>query len=132
MGDERRPLARVAVPQLDALVLEPELGVRLADQVADAGVDRPLVVRHEAVRLLGQVPAALQLGREDRRRSRRPARSLSSPARRRACHSLDEVAELVALERRVHRRRDRQAFGDRRGLAVGRRGRPSVVSHASW
>ena len=33
------------MPQLDALVLEPELGVGLRDQAADAGVDGAVVVR---------------------------------------------------------------------------------------
>src|SRR5215207_2583081 len=65
MCDEGGSLAWVVVPQLDALMLEPELGVGLADQVADTGVDRPLVVRHHAVPKRRQVPTTLQLRSDD-------------------------------------------------------------------
>src|SRR3954451_8471261 len=64
MCDEGGSLAGIVVPQLDALMLEPELGVGLADQVADACVDWPLVVRHHAVCKRRQVPTTLQFGRE--------------------------------------------------------------------
>src|SRR5690242_5465722 len=65
MRHEGGALAGVVVPQLDALVLEPELGVGLADEVADARVDWALVLHDLPVRERRQIPAALQLRRED-------------------------------------------------------------------
>src|SRR4051812_24073475 len=110
MCDEGGSLAWIVVPQLDALMLEPELGVGLADEVADARVHWALVLRDHPVRERRQIPAALQLGREDVGDGVGLGAVVDTGALARL-PLVDERAERVALDRGIHRWRHGKAFG---------------------